>query len=290
MNKQKIAILTDSCADVPKELAARYSIFVLPLRLHFSDGEFWDGVNITPNEVYARLPQEMPQTSLPSGEMVEGLFDRIREAGYERVLAIIFSSGLSGTYNMVRVMGEACEGLEVAAFDTLSGSLGTGATAMQAALWIEEGRTWEELLRGIPRLIANTRVFFSVDTLEYLQKGGRIGRVSAVAGALLHIKPIISFIEDGQLTSAAKVRGRKQSVARMIELAAQSVPEGARYNLVVAHGDAPGEFAELCKAAKARLPAFANFWKCEIGCTLGTYVGPHLLGVGVQLLPEAPFA
>lgn len=290
MNKQKIAILTDSCADVPQELAARSGIYVLPLRIRFSDGEYWDGVDITPGEVYARLPQELPKTSLPSGERVESLFERIRADGYERVLAIIFSSGISGTFNMVRVMGEAYEGLEVAAFDTLSGSLGTGATALQAARWIEEGRTWEELQRAIPRLIAGTRVYFAVDTLEYLQKGGRIGKISAVAGTLLQIKPIITFAEDGQLTSAAKVRGRRQSIARLPELIAAGVPEGASYNLMVAHGDAPEELAALRESIRARLPAAAHFWQGEIDCTLGAYVGPHLLGAGIQLLPEDPFA
>lgn len=288
-NERKIAVLTDSCADVPQALLKKYNIYVLPLRLSYSDGEFWDGVDITPEQVYRRLPTEIPKTSLPSGEMVEKLFDRIKADGYESVLAIIFSSGLSGTYNMVRLMGEAYEGLEIAAFDTLSGSLGTGATAVQIAKLIEDGHSWEELLRAAPRIIKNTKVFFAIDTLEYLQKGGRIGKITAVAGTLLQIKPIITFSEDGQLVNTAKVRGRQQSIQRMIELAAACVPEGARYNLAVAHGNAPQELKDLKKIVKQRFAGYQNLWEGEIDCTLGTYVGPHLLGVGVQLIPEDLF-
>lgn len=290
MSKQKIAILTDSCADVPPHLAKKYDIYVVPLRMTFRDGEYLCGVNIRPDEVYRRLPTEIPKTSLPSGEQIEQTFRCIQEKGYEKVLAILFSSGLSGTYNMLRVMGEAYEGLDVAAFDTRSGSLGTGATVLQTALYREEGHTWEELLRAVPRLIANTRVFFAIDTLEYLQKGGRIGKISAVAGTLLQIKPIISFAEDGQLASIAKVRGRQQSVSRMLALAASCVPEGARFNLAVAHGNARGEFKELLHAAQRQIPGSQNLWEGEIDCTLGAYVGPHLLGVGVQILPDDMFA
>ena len=169
MNQQKIALLTDSCADIPQALLHRYDIHVVPLKLIFSDGEYADGVDITPTEVYRRLPTEIPKTTLPDGASVERAFARIREAGYTKVLAINFSSGLSGTHNLVRLIGEQTPGLEVAAFDTLSGSLGTGMTVLQAARWIEEGWTWEELLRALPPLMQDTTVFFCVDTLEYLQ-------------------------------------------------------------------------------------------------------------------------
>lgn len=103
------------------------------------------------------------------------------------MLAVHLSAGLSGTYNMVRVMGSDFVGLEVAAFDSGSGSLGIGLTVLQLARYIEEGRTWTELLHAAPKLIRNTKVFFCVDTLEFLQKGGRIGRITAVAGTLLQI-------------------------------------------------------------------------------------------------------
>ncbi|MDO4270783.1 MAG: DegV family protein [Eubacteriales bacterium] len=284
MNRQKIALLTDSCADIPPALLHKYDIYVVPLRLIFSDGEYADGVDITASEVYRRLRSEIPKTTLPGGDAVEDAFARIRQAGYTKVLAINFSSGLSGTHNLVRVIGEQAVGLEVAAFDTLSGSLGTGMTMLQAARWIEEGWSWTALLRALPLLIGDTHVFFCVDTLEYLQKGGRIGKISAVAGTLLQIKPIISFAPDGELVNVAKVRGRKAAMERMVQMAAALVPRGARFNLAVAHGDSPAEFKEIRAMAQQSLPDFENFSEGEIDCTLGAYVGPHLLGIGVQML------
>ena len=287
MNKQKIALLTDSCADIPAALCKRYDIYVVPLKSIFSDGEHADGVDITPTEVYRRLPQEMPKTTLPSGAAVEQVLGRIRRAGYTRVLAIHLSGGLSGTCNLVRVVGAQTEGLEIAAFDSLSGSLGTGMMVLQAARWIEQGWSWAELLRAVPPLMQDTHVFFCVNTLEYLQKGGRIGKISAVAGTLLQIKPILSFAPDGQLTSLAKVRGRKAAIQKMVQMAAARVPRGARFNLAVAHGDSPAELKEIRVLAQKVMPDFEAFAEGEIDCTLGSYVGPQLLGVGVQLLESA---
>lgn len=289
MNQQKIALLTDSCADIPAHLIKKYDIYVVPLKLIFSDGEFSDNVDIQPGEVYRRLKTELPKTTLPSGESVQNAFDRIRDAGYTKVLAINFSSGLSGTYNLVRVIGANTPGLEVAAFDTLSGSLGTGMTVLQAARWIEQGWSFGALTRALPRLIADTQVFFCVDTLEYLQKGGRIGKIAAVAGTLLQIKPIISFAPDGELTSIAKIRGRKFAVQKMVQLAAALVPRGARFNLAVAHGDSPEELKLIRSMACAALPDYENLMEGEIDCTLGVYVGPHLLGIGIQLLSDELF-
>lgn len=289
MNAQKIALLTDSCADIPPELIEKYDIFVLPLRLLFSDGEYLDGVTITPHEVYERLPLETPTTSLPSGESVIEMFQHIRDKGYEKVVAVHLSAGLSGTYNLIRLVGENFDGLQVRVFDSVSGSLGIGMILLEAAHMIEQGRTWEQIVNVMPKLIAGTRVFFCVDTLEYLQKGGRIGKITAVAGTLLQIKPILSFEPSGQLTNVAKVRGRKAALHKMIDMVAACVPEGAHYNAAVAGGDCPDELREIGGLFRQRLPHAAQFFEGEIDCTLGTYVGPHLIGAGIQLLPDELF-
>ena len=166
MNPQKIALVTDSCADIPAGLIKKYDIHVIPLRLLFSDGEYEDGISITAKEVYRRLPSELPKTSLPSAVRIEETFQDIRCKGYEKAIAINFSGGLSGTANMVRLLGEQCVGLEVAAFDTLSGSLGTGMTVLQAARWLEEGRGFVEVCHAIPRIMHTTTVFFSVPAVS----------------------------------------------------------------------------------------------------------------------------
>lgn len=169
--------------------------------------------------------------------MVSDTLDQIRADGYERVIAVMLSSGLSGTYNMVRLQAGQRDDLEIAVFDSRSGSLGIGIMVLQ--LWEEilSGTSWDTLVRErAPHLVANTFPFFSVDTLEYLRRGGRIGRITALAGTMLSIKPIITFSDDGQLQSIAKVRGRRQVQDKILELLRARFQSGRRYNLAVANG------------------------------------------------------
>lgn len=175
MNAQKIALLTDSCADIPPALCERYGIYVLPLRLLFADGEYLDGQTITADGLYARLPRELPVTSLPSGEQVEAVFSRIAADGYEKVLAVHLSAGLSGTYNLVRLLGGERTDLEVRAFDSVSGSLGIGLVLIQAARLIEQGCDWDSLLGLVPGMIAGTKVFSAWTRWNTCKRAGGSG-------------------------------------------------------------------------------------------------------------------
>lgn len=286
MNPQKIALLTDSCADIPAAICQQYDIYVLPLRLLFSDGEYLDGQTITADAVYERLPREIPTTSLPSGESVQQIFAQMIAAGYEKVLAVHLSAGLSGTCNLVRLLGEECDALEVRAFDSVSGSLGIGLTLIQAARMIEQGCTWEQLLQAVPEMLAGTKVFFCVNTLEYLQKGGRIGKITAVAGSLLQIKPIITFASTGELINIAKGRGRKAALDKLMALFQQSMPDDRPLIAAVVDGGIPDEGDALRERLNPMLPAGTEVIRGQIDCTLGTYVGPHLLGAGFQVIPD----
>lgn len=286
MNPQKIALLTDSCADIPAAICQQYDIYVLPLRLLFSDGEYLDGQTITADAVYERLPREIPTTSLPSGESVQQIFAQMIAAGYEKVLAVHLSAGLSGTCNLVRLLGEECDALEVRAFDSVSGSLGIGLTLIQAARMIEQGCTWEQLLQAVPEMLAGTKVFFCVNTLEYLQKGGRIGKITAVAGSLLQIKPIITFASTGELINVAKGRGRKAALDKLMALFQQSMPDDRPFIAAVVDGGIPDEGDALRERLNPMLPMGTEVIRGQIDCTLGTYVGPHLLGAGFQVIPD----
>ena len=291
-NPEKIALLTDSTADLPPAMREGKAIYVVPLKIICQDGEYSDGVDITAEDVYGRLRRgELPRTSLPEGGVVSDTFDRIRADGYEKVIAVMLSSGLSGTYNMVRLQGEQREDLKVAVFDSNSGSLGIGIMLLQ--LWEEilAGAGWEELVeRRVPHLIANTYPFFSVDTLEYLYKGGRIGKVTAMAGSLLNIKPVITFAGDGQLQSIAKVRGRRQVQDKIIELIRRLLEEHSRggrtprYNLGVANGGAPEEMAELSRRMRTLFPNYEHCWEGALDATLSVYIGDGILGGGIQFL------
>lgn len=288
MSPKKIALLTDSCADIDPQLAKEKGIFTVPLRILCHDGEFRDGVDITPDEVYHRLHSgELPKTSLPSGEDIGKALQEIMDAGYDAVIAFMLSSGLSGTFNMARLIGEECEGkLAVQVYDSLSASLGQGMMVLQMAEDIQSGMSWEELTeRRAPALVKNTTAHFSVDTLEFLEKGGRIGKVTATAGTLLNIKPILGFAPDGQLQSAVKVRGRNQVMDKLVALTVKACGEHKRYNLAVASGGSPREDLEKLRAKLiTALPDYDHIWEGEIDCTLSTYIGDGILGAAVQVL------
>ena len=285
-NAEKIALFTDSTADLSPALVGDKPIYVVPLKIVCADGEYSDGVDIFAPDIYDRLHRgELPRTSLPDGGSISDALDRIKADGYEKVLAVMLSSGLSGTYNMVRLQAETRRDLEIAVFDSKSGSLGMGIMVLQ--LWedIQAGASWDWLVeKRLPGLIANTFPFFSVDTLEYLSKGGRIGKVAAFAGTLLSIKPIISFAEDGQLQSVAKVRGRRQVQDKILDLMEQRLRPGVRYNLGVANGGAPEEMKELAQRIRERFPNAEHIWEGAIDATLSVYIGDGVLGGGIQLL------
>jgi len=287
MHPKKIALLTDSCADLSLRLIEENHIFVVPLRILCADGEYSDGVDIFNADIYERLHAgELPQTSLPRMEDFAGALERITAEGYDGVIAIMLSSGLSGTFNLARLLAEEAEGkLAIRVYDSLSGSLGQGMTVLQLAEDIRNGMEWEELTEHrVPQLIANAFPFFSVDTLEYLQKGGRIGKVTATAGMLLQIKPILTFAEDGQLENVAKVRGRNQVMDKLVAQTVERCGQHKRYNLAVANGGAPEEMELLRQKLMMALPDYDHIWDGEIDGTLSVYIGDGVLGAAVQVL------
>lgn len=287
MTPQKIALLTDSCADLSPRLAEENHIYIVPLRILCADGEYSDGVDIHNADIYRRLKAgELPQTSLPSAESAGAVLEEIRDAGYDGVIAVMLSSGLSGTYNLLRIIAEESgDGFPIRVFDSISGSLGQGMMLLQLAEDIRNGMDWETLVeRRVPQLIAGTYPFFSVDTLEYLMKGGRIGKVTATAGTLLQIKPIITFAPDGQLLSVAKVRGRNQVMDKLVAMAVKACGDHRRYNLAVANGGAPEAMETVRQKLMTALPDYDHIWEGEIDGTLSVYIGDGVLGAAVQVL------
>lgn len=286
MTPQKIALLTDSCADLTPQAAAENRIHIVPLRIRCADGEYRDGVDIRGADIYARLKAgELPQTSLPALEDVGRVLEELLAEGYDGAVAVMLSGGLSGTYNLMRLVAEECRDLTLRVYDSVSGSLGIGMIMLQLAEDLRGGMDWETLTeRRVPRLIENTHPFFSVDTLEYLQRGGRIGKVTAVTGTLLQIKPILTFADDGELKSIAKVRGRGQVISKLIELTQSACGDHRRYNLAVANGGAPAEMETLRKRLTAALPDYGHIWDGEIDGTLSVYIGDGVLGAAVQVL------
>lgn len=286
MLTDKIAIFIDSGTDVPKELVETYHMFVAPLRIIFKDGEYNDGLDLTASQLYLRLPQEVPKTSLPSAEMVLQVFNQIRAEGYNKVLVVTISSGLSGTYNMLTLLAKNIKDLDIHVFDTKNIAIGSGFFAIQAAEYIAAGMDWVTLKQTLQRQLNQSKVFFCLDTLEYLQKGGRIGTVTAMLGTALNLKPIISCNEAGVYYTMAKVRGRHQSLKKILDLAVQYAGNAKRYNVALIGSGSLGlqDAASIRDDVLQKLPNRNLLIEGELGCCLGVHVGPGLVGVGVHIL------
>lgn len=281
MNR-KTALIVDSGSDVPQEYLDRYPIFELPLNITFSDGTYTDKVTITADEIYRRLPTEIPTTSLPDGAVIHQVFDQIKQAGYTQVIAITISSGLSGTYNALRLAGAEQE-LEFFIYDTRNIGIGSGIQAIQAAEWLEAGVDAAEVFDRLEANREKSKIFFNVKTLEYLRKGGRIGLVGAVLGTALKLTPIITCNEEGIYASVAKVRGRNKSIAKSIQLIEEFIGGQPKFRLAVAHGAALEEAKAIETALKEKFPNVEIFFG-QISPALVVHTGPGLLGIGVQLL------
>ncbi|MDQ6110551.1 DegV family protein [Enterococcus gallinarum] len=286
MNKEKIALLVDSGTDVPAEIMSQYGMYMLPLQIIYKDRTYTDKVDITAEEIYQRLPQEIPSTSLPDGETINKIFDRIKADGYEKVLAVTISSGLSGTYNVVRLMGEQRNDLDIFVLDTKNIGIGAGLQAIRAAELLNEGITWQELKEQLLQEVVRNKVFFNVATLEYLQKGGRIGLVASILGNALKLNPIISCNDEGIYYTVAKSRGRKKSLDKTVELVKQYIGNHKQFRLAVAQGDALAEAKEMKTRLEQEFPQVKEIFFGQISPALVVHTGPGLLGVGVQLLDE----
>lgn len=172
MTSEKIAILVDSGCDVPETIAQADNFYVIPLKIIYKDAEYTDKLDITAEEIYDRLPIEIPKTSLPEGAYIQKIFEQIVADGYEKVLAITISSGLSGTFNSVRLVAQDFPMLETFMFDTKNIGIGAGVHAIRAAELIASGSSFDAITKVLANEVKNSKIFFSVATLEYLQKGG----------------------------------------------------------------------------------------------------------------------
>lgn len=282
MKKDKIAILVDSGSDVPEKLVKKYNMYVAPLNIIYKDEVYVDGIDIKTEDVYARLEEEIPSTSLPTGKSIQALFDEIKAAGYNKVLAVTISSGLSGTHNSIRMLAKEQEDLEIFVLDTKNISIASGLNAIQAAEYIEEGMDWDNLIKTVSENIGNSKVFFTVATLKYLQKGGRIGLVASILGNRLNLKPIISCNEDGIYYTVSKIIGEKRALKRALNLAVDYIGDSKNCNLGVVHAAAKEQADEIKNKLVSKLPNHKIIIDGQISAALGVHTGPGAIGIVVQ--------
>lgn len=278
---EKIALMTDSASDISVELLEENNIKLLPFRIIYSDKEYEDRLEITPQMMYERLKTEIPKTSLPSIECMNKAFREVIEDGCTHVIIITISAAFSGTYNAARLVSEDFPELETFVFDSKTLTMAEGAMVLEAARLIREGKSFKEITEMLPLYRDKIDLFFTIDTLEYLQKGGRIGRVAGTVGELLNLKPIITVAEDGTYRTAAKARGSKQAVSKLVEIFKGYLEKG-RYKAWILDGDGMDKVNGLFEAIKD-LP---NVVECKfvgtIGPALGVNTGPGLVGLAIE--------
>lgn len=279
----KTAILIDSGCDVSDELARTHHMKVMRLHIIYPEKDYIDGTDITAETVYQRFPREIPITSTPSPQDVREMLDEIKSEGYTHVLAFCISSGLSGTFNTVGCALEEDTDLTSFVLDTRSISFGAGILAVWAAMQLEEGRTFDELKEILPGKVKDSKVFYYMDTLTYLRKGGRIGLVTSVVGSMLNIKPIISCNGDGVYYTAAKIRGAKQGLTRLLEEAGKFAGNGPCLTALL-----NGQGQDAADALRPRLttgiPNGTLIMEKAITASLAVHTGPGLVGIGVLRL------
>jgi len=273
------AVVLDSTADVP-EVAARFpNMRVVPLYVHFGDESLRDHVDIGPEEFYLRLaaaPQP-PTTSQPTPGDFLAVFEEL--AGrYERILSLQLSGTLSGTYASAVAAAEELGGSRVRVVDTRSVSAATALLALAVQRRLERGTTDEEIDALVERYKQEFHLLFTVDTLEYLAKGGRIGRAAGLAGNLLDVKPVMTF-RDGEVIPLKRVRGTRKALAEFrneLEASSRDVPE---LRIAIAHAVAPEKAEALRAIVEEARPNATMEVVTSLGAVIGTHAGPGTIGL-----------
>ena len=279
---QKIALITDSACDLDLNTLKENNINLLPLRIIYSNGDYRDRIDISPQEVYDNLEKEVPKTSLPSAQETEETLNKLEEEGYTHIIYISISSGLSGSFNALRLALEDHPKLTSFVYDSKILAYPQGEIVLEVAKLIKEGKSYEEIIKEIPEIRKRVIGYFTINTLEYLKRGGRIGRLAGTVGELLNLKPIITTDEDGVYYNVAKVRGRKQSLSKMTELLKGYLAKG-KCEVAVLHAGCEDEAIKYMNSLKD-LTNVVSIKIAEISPALGIHGGPGLIGFSVKMV------
>ncbi|PWG00201.1 DegV family protein [Levilactobacillus bambusae] len=282
----RIAVIVDSCSDVPDDLMAKYDMVLIPMTISFRDRVYQDRITISPEQFYQRLETEIPMTASPTGKVIDNAFDRVAASGYDHVIVVTISSALSGTNQEIRLIAQMHDELDVTVVDTKNIGIGSGLVAIYAAQLIEAGWEYSAILEELDRIIPQTHVFVYVPTLSYLAKGGRIGKMAGLAGSVLDIRPVISTDADGGFYSAAKGRGEKRTLKQMRQLVEDQIGSANRFNLAVADGANRPLATKIADQLVDQYPTAEHLYTGDISPALGVHTGPGLVGIVVQVLDE----
>ena len=273
-----IQIVTDSSAYLPADLVQQHNIHVIPLKVHFGEQTYRDEIDLSHQEFYRMLAEAetLPTTSQPSAGEFFDLYSGLNKDGHE-IISIHLSSKLSGTISSAQSAKEMLPEAKISIIDSASTAMGLGLMVLTAARAAAEGKTIVEIVTAVEKMIPAMNIVFVVDTLEYLQKGGRIGGAAALVGTLLKVKPILC-LKDGRVEPLDKVRSKSKALARLLEVTEEYVGPGTPVRVAVLHAQVPDEARELEQKVHARFNC-AECYFAELGPVLGTHTGPGVVGL-----------
>ncbi|MBX0357142.1 DegV family protein [Halobacillus sp. Nhm2S1] len=276
-----VQVLCDSASDLNQEMFEQFSVQSLPLKVILNNEEYDDGIDITPKEVYDRMKDgEAPKTAQVSPQTFRETFTALAEKG-QPFIYFAFSSELSGTYQTAKMIEqEVKEEYENARFDvidTKAASLGYGLVILRAAELAKGGASYDEVLELGQYHATHMEHIFTVDDLEYLQRGGRVSRTAAFVGGLLKIKPLL-HMEDGKLIPLEKIRGSKKVLKRMLEVMDERGADLQNQRMAISHGDdleRAEQLAEMIKETYGTKEIHIDY----VGATIGAHAGPGTIAL-----------
>jgi DegV family protein with EDD domain len=277
LSPDNTAVVLDSTADLPDASERHPNWRTVHLYVRFGDEVFRDHVDLSAEDFYRRLREssESPRSSQPSPADFEAAFESL--AGYERIICVLLPEKLSGTIKSARLAAEPL-GDRVVVID--SGVISGGAVLLAECIQrrLERGTTEEEIHALLERFKRERGLLFTVDTLDYLVRGGRVGKAAGLAGQLLSVKPILA-ITDGEVTPLKRVRGRAKALAALADIFEESTRDVATLHVGVAHANAERDVEDLAARARAKRPSASFDFLAELGPVIGTHGGPGTLGL-----------
>ena len=280
----KVAIVTDSTAYLPKEIISQYHISIVPLSLVWGEQILLDGVDIQPVEFYDRLSNSkvMPTTSQVTPAAMLGTIQPLLEQGYD-VLGIFLSSKFSGTILSAMQARDMLNGAahRVAIVDSLSTTMAMGWPVLTAARAAQAGENLAECQKIAENACKNSGVLFVVETLEFLRRGGRIGGAQALLGTVLNIKPVLEM-RDGRIEALEKVRTKQKATQRVIDLVTERIQGRTPIRIAVTHANSEADASFMLNAAQAKLNPVETFL-CPLSPVIGTHAGPGTVALNYMV-------
>ncbi len=270
-----VRIVTDSTCDLPQAIVDAHGITVVPLYINFGDQGFLDGVEISRQEFYQRLPKSdpLPTTAMPGVDAFRQTYNRLAEGGASEILSIHISISLSATVDVARTAAKQTQKVPVTVFDSQQLSLGTGFLVLSAAKAAADGLPLDEIVAMLEEQTSRIYVIAVLDTLEFLKRSGRMNAVVAKLGSMMQIKPLL-IMHAGE-PAGERVRTRERAIKRVIQFVDEL---GDLEQIALVHTNAPDEAQALYRRAKHLFPKDEKPLSVDVTPVLGTNIGPGVVG------------